>query len=160
MDGGDQVAAAALMPSGRVHAAITSAAAVGLQVAGFSLALRYSEPGLMLLGIGALSGLFLTPDLDVDAGSISHAKVRAASGCLGAIWRLYWWPYSKIVPHRHWLSHAPVLSTLLRISYLLFPLLLISVDTWRVLAQSPAFLAWVAGLAISDFFHWLMDALL
>jgi uncharacterized metal-binding protein len=73
--------------------------------------------------IGEIGGtLFLSPDLDV--------RDRKCT----AWWRWnrylklgwYWNIYAALIPHhRHWLSHSPIVSTLIRAIFLGWPLVLI-----------------------------------
>lgn len=146
------------MPGGNVHTTATIALAAGLGVAAY-----YNGLPVLPLAGGVLAGLLLTPDLDVDRGCISNKYARKAGCLVGFLWRLYWWPYSRLMPHRSALSHAPVLGTLLRLVYLLgLPLL-----AWWLISQAahwPALPAWwsypVIGLMAADGLHWAMDVLL
>jgi uncharacterized metal-binding protein len=110
---------------------------------------------------GCLAGVLLTPDLDVDNPVHSHAIVDRRIGCLpGLIWRVLWYPYAKSIPHRHWLSHAPIIGTLLRVMYIALP-------TWAVLTLlgypkiwlylPDCWLGVLIGLAVSDALHWAAD---
>lgn len=137
------------MPSGRVHTTATILLAIGT----FPLA---NPP----LTAGVLSGLILSPDLDVDDGFIGLAHLRRV-GCLGnvlsGIWRAFWYPYSKIVPHRSPISHSIIFGTVVRVGYLILPLLAlsffvpVSVESW--------FGVWFVGLCLSDALHIVMDYL-
>lgn len=55
-----------------------------------------------------LGGLWLSPDLDTNSLAIKR----------WGILKNLWWPYQKIIPHRSFLSHSPLLGTALRLSYL------------------------------------------
>lgn len=147
------------MPSGQTHALITAAAAGGLLAV--SVATGQPAAARWALVGGCLAGLLLTPDLDVDEGARSHSLVRENAGRLaGAAWRLAWLPYARLMPHRHWLSHAPVIGTLGRVGYLL-------AIVWAVLALAgrpwpwpsvPTWALWaLAGLMVSDALHWAAD---
>lgn len=160
------------MPSGTVHAIssiIISAAAVGGAIVRPDLA-----PHLLSLAGGALAGILLTPDLDVDTGSISQRLVRKRAGCLvGGIWSALWAPYGALIGHRSLLSHAPVIGTALRLAYVVLVPLFLWMLASRILpggilpAPPPAQLAWdwmlgrgwwiVLGLVASDTLHWLLD---
>ena len=125
----------------------------------------------LALSVGALGGLFLTPDLDVDAGSDSEEEVRDISPLGENLWWIYWFPYRKLIPHRSPLSHWPVIGTLGRLLYL-------SIAYWMALAAayflSPALFGFLrqagiglleflyfyialVGLASTDTLHFLMD---
>lgn len=71
----------------------------------------------------------------------------------------------KAIPHRHWLSHCPIVGTLGRLLYMtlmggLIWLLLGRPPLPFVLVNLPAgwIAAFVAGLMVSDTAHWLMDS--
>lgn len=111
------------------------------------------------LTVGVLSGLVLSPDLDVDGGFIGMAHLRrigCVGGVLSGLWRVYWYPYAKIIPHRSHISHSVLFGTLLRVFYLIFPLLVanffgvpMSIPQW--------FGMWFLGLCLSDALHIFMD---
>ena len=78
------------------------------------------------------------------------------------LWQLYLFPYAKIIPHRSFLSHAPVIGTLLRIGYLCLPPLLLALALDVDLPAVSIIAWWLAGwtfvgLAVSDTAHWIMD---
>lgn len=123
---------------------------------------RWSHPQFWFwvsASAGALSGLFLSPDLDLNP-----SRPRRRWGLLGFIWKPY-----QLIKHRHWLSHLPVASTLIRVAYLAIPLTLAmrlvnivflanSFDLYLEITLPVGYFAsWVAGLALSDLAHWLMD---
>jgi uncharacterized metal-binding protein len=125
--------------------------------------LGYPVQASAALAGGALAGIFLSPDLDVDGGSISFYHVRHVAGCLpGLVWSWIWRPYARLIPHRSPLSHWPVISTLIRLGYLsgmvysIFWVLLLA-----NLVSHPAIPAWgplaIAGLVLSDTCHFVMD---
>jgi len=165
------------MADGKTHALGTETLAVLLfaaeatlgRVAGGALGptLLYSAA----LGGGAMLGLFLTPDLDVNAGSISEEEVREISPVGENLWWIYWYPYRLILPHRSPLSHWPIIGTLGRLLYLTIPywaglgvtyFLDPSIFNW--LAQTgmelilvPLFRVALLGLAGADLLHFFMD---
>ncbi|MEN8241729.1 MAG: DUF2227 family putative metal-binding protein [Chloroflexota bacterium] len=160
------------MPNGRVHAFSTIA------LAGVSAAALYQFNPNQEINIaavsGVLSGLMLTPDLDVPAGSISQSFVRRKSGILfSLIWRIWWLPYAHIIPHRHWVSHFPLISTIIRIIYLGFLIGVITgllslvpgndqifPDIYHIVKEFALSLqgaAALAGLTLSDMLHYLLD---
>jgi uncharacterized metal-binding protein len=147
------------MPDGKTHAAITTIAAAGLYGAGTLLGLPDGVP-LALAG-GCMVGLLITPDLDVNDRIYAHHLLRREAGRLPALaWKTFWLPYSRLVPHRHWLSHAPFIGTSLRLGYLVLL-------AWLLLAlfghpwpwqELPAWAPWaVWGLVVSDALHWAAD---
>lgn len=133
------------MSSGKDHTAAT----IGLAI--IYTTVDYTVGPWMLLGI------FIQPDLDVDGGYIGNFYLLKYPPLYHA-WRIYWWPYSKLVPHRSFWSHSPLIGTLLRILYLVGPfsiLYYLSQNTW------PNFgVAWipvVKALVLTDFLHFVMD---
>jgi len=142
------------MASGKAHttATVIAAAAVGA----FVTANGNPEEG-MRWSLGILAGALITPDLDVDNGCISHRIVNSLFGVIvGAAWRTYWWFYGKVMPHRSLASHLPVLSTLLRMLYMI-PMykFLVSIGMPPLSHEELATLFW--ALVISDTLHAFMD---
>ncbi len=147
------------MPSGRVH----SAATVVLAAATAWLSVRSGAPMPQVAAVsaGVLTGLVLTPDLDVDEGCYSTNIIRQTFGRTAArLWFLFWLPYSRLVPHRSYLSHMPILGTLIRLLYVVaIPLLVYMLADlpFRLPPLSPAW-AWIAaGLALADILHYILD---
>jgi uncharacterized metal-binding protein len=148
------------MPSGRVHDAITvlTAAASVPVIARTHPAPDWTSVGI---GIGAylLSGLALSPDLDVN----SRAYRR------WGMFRFFWLPYQILIPHRHWLSHSWLLGPLLRALYFFFMLYLLlrlgmgAIDLWIVpINQSEILRALERELRLSLQAHvtWAQSALI
>lgn len=94
-------------------------------------------PDDIALCVGLVLTYWVNPDLDLNY------VVRG-------LFRIYWWPYSRLLHHRSIWSHFPVISTFIRLAYLGWALLLLPTD-WRIV-----FFVFV-GMAISDFFHWVLD---
>jgi uncharacterized metal-binding protein len=151
------------MPNGKIHTSATLLLAAGTGILSVSL-MQAPAVTTALVG-GCLAGLVLTPDLDVDRGSISHRIVNRSAGQLvGFVWRLFWFPYSRMMPHRSWWSHMPVFSTIIRVVYLF---LLPALAWWlaSTVVDLPALRlpAWdwlptaFVGLVLSDTLHALMD---
>lgn len=149
------------MPSGRVH----SAATVFLAASSAWIGYRSGAPAAQVaaLSAGILTGLVLTPDLDVDQGSYSAYVVRRAFGRRAAqLWILFWLPYSMLIPHRSYISHMPILGTLLRLAYVAaIPLLIYWLAGMPFdLPSIPAAWPWAAaGLALADIVHFLLDTI-
>ena len=101
---------------------------------------------LLAVPLGCLAGLRLSPDLDLH-------------NALGFVGRLgFADEYTKLVPHRHWLSHTPIISTGIRVVVLFgIPLLLFAVFgaslPWDLMGY--AFL----GLCAADALHIFSDRL-
>lgn len=147
------------MPSGRIH----STATVMLAAAGVYLSLRSGSPAAQTIALsaGVLTGLVLTPDLDVDEGCTSTRIIRQTFGRFAArLWYLFWLPYSLAIPHRSSLSHFPILGTAIRLGYVAaLPLLVYFLAGLPFrLPPLPVETAWAAaGLALADLLHFLMD---
>lgn len=140
------------MPVGNRHTVATLSATSILT----AQAIVTMDAGLAVVALGCLCGLVLSPDLDVDGGSISIHHVRETIGAFGAwAWEEYWTLYAGAIAHRSWLSHFPGIGTMVRLAYF--------IPTWGVLWSLLAGFwwawAWVAGLVLSDFIHALMDVI-
>lgn len=144
---------------GRSHDRVSLALALPV---GLAVAYRFG----LLEGIGAaigcgLVGLFLEPDLDQEQTTFSETRLRHVIGPLMYLWQFYFYLYA-LLPHRCWLSHAPILSTAIRVLYVLAPFLIYAmINSWNF-ADWPTW-CWpllrgaFAGLCASDTAHWLMD---
>lgn len=139
------------MPAGSTHdrftIALTAAVAPAAYFATGSVELA------VVAGVGCLSGLVLSPDLD-NGPCMSWAWVRRMFGPLvAAVWGYYWWPYSKMFSHRGLWSHGPVIGTLGRVLYFPFnPFVFCNlVGQWEIA------LAWFGGLCVADTMHALLD---
>ncbi|MGF1604203.1 MAG: metal-binding protein [Thermosynechococcaceae cyanobacterium] len=95
------------MPSGRTHDQITLRCLPWL--GGASLLVTFNL-GLTayLCGGFLFSGFMFGPDLDI------YSKQSQRWGVL----RFIWIPYRKALSHRSWLSHGPIVGTVLRLLYL------------------------------------------
>ncbi|MBD2019283.1 metal-binding protein [Leptolyngbya sp. FACHB-36] len=91
------------------------------------LAAQMSATVAVTTTIGYLvGGLLLSPDLDVKS------RPWRRWGWL----RFIWLPYQKLVPHRSWISHTPIVGTLIQLSYLgaivLLAATLLGIDVWTI----------------------------
>lgn len=136
------------MPSGMTHTTAT------LILAGATLPL-----GNPAITAGVLTGILLSPDLDVDNGNISLYHLRRV-GCVGNIlsglWRAYWYPYAKLTPHRSHISHSLLFGTAFRVFYILLPVLVANFLGVPMVMPS-WFGMWFIGLVLADALHILMD---
>ena len=144
------------MASGRTHALTSLVAAVPC---GIAVGWLTADIGAGVAAtVGCASGIALSPDLDM-AQEITESErlVIRRLWVAGWLWTLLFLPYGWLIPHRHPLSHAPFIGTLGRLLYLyLFYLLLALWQSWP-LSLPPLAWAWAAGLAWSDFLHWVLD---
>lgn len=167
------------MSSGYTHSTVTILSSIGLSL----LPTEQSA----VLAVGCLAGTVLTPDLDLDGFTEADGIIRRGAGYLPmAYWRTLWRPYRIAVKHRSFWSHTPVLSTIVRLLYLVCPLIVsfikdqdssgdVAVIGLSLIAQLFAVPFWglvwlvymypvealwfVCGLAVSDFAHWVFDQL-
>ena len=95
------------MPSGRTHDHITMYALPF--VAGVTLwQTRSSNATLLVAGGFLFGGLMFGPDLDIYSVQFQR----------WGFLRWIWLPYQKSLRHRSFLSHGPIIGTILRILYL------------------------------------------
>lgn len=153
------------MPDGRTHSLATLSLAAGAIWGLPRLGMLY-QPLTFAVAGGCLAGLFLSPDLDVNTGSMSDDWARHTIGRLPAgLWWLLWRPYAWLVPHRSPLSHWPLLGTVLRLGYLWGMVYLIATVLhrfWPVSIPHLTFIPWwlpwaFIGLASADLIHWVLD---
>lgn len=148
------------MASGKAHAtaSLLLAAPCVIAVTAYT---RDPQAGIAA-GAGCLAGLLLSPDLDQEGlSAMEWALIKRTFG-LGFLWLLAWWPYAVMLPHRCFLSHAPIIGTLIRLVYLCLPPLLLALTLGAGLPVLSITMWWlagwgIAGLAVSDTAHWIMD---
>ena len=141
------------MPSGKIHSQDSIALAALTLALPFVTDLPFSIS--IPVAAGCVSGIILSPDLDQEGKTHSENVIFRMLKPLGVVFFLYWYTYAVIMPHRHFLSHFPVVGTLGRLMYLapLWWLLF-----WRVGLDVPGWgVWWVAGLMLSDAVHWARD---
>lgn len=145
------------MASGIQHqnATIRTTALIGL--VGIYASFDYT----FFMMVGCFSGVVLSPDLDHHHIRTQSEKVvydiPVIGWLIGRLWELYWIPYGAVCPHRCFISHAPVISTIVRLIYgipIMWPMWWI---LWQI--ESPTMIVFTVGLMISDFVHWCMDYL-
>lgn len=160
------------MPSGVTHATISVAAAPAVGVYALNLTNSPTLAFCAAVGCGVV-GILVTPDLDQQTRGWAENKLLRSRNIVialfGAIHYVLWYPYALFIPHRHFLSHFPIVGTAGRLVYLASAL---SVVYWLVTAvmHIPLVLpAWssisgymtavVAGLAVSDTLHFVADVI-
>lgn len=147
------------MAQGRDHNKATlvlcvPAGFVALLVTGGSLDVALAAVG------GCATALFINPDLD-QVGHTTGKSLLLRLPFFGRVWWWLWKPYARWVVPRHqsaW-SHLPVLGTLGRLAYLLFPFtpFIAAFSLSKSWGWWPYVLAAVWGLMLADLFHWIMD---
>ena len=151
------------MPSGRIHSA--SSMVVAISGATTMLLLNRGIEGIAGVGTGALIGILLSPDADVNGGSIADYYIRRYTGnIVEVIWDSAWLLYRKVCRHRGFMSHFPVISTIIRITYLsAFYFLIATPLKWLsgiVKIDWALFLWWAfIGLVLADTAHYSLDKL-
>lgn len=144
------------MPSGERH---TLASCVVAASAGAALFL-YSPPAAFWCATGALTGVLLTPDMDICPNVTYHYVRKYAGLPAWALWTVVWKPYSLLANHRGFISHAPIVSTVIRLLYLwlwmwpIWYLLKLPYPTFTISAGW-----WLLGLGLADFCHAVLDRL-
>lgn len=150
------------MPDGKTHFAVAIVALLPAAVA--AAAVHFLGWWPVAVGVGAylVGTVWLSPDLDLKS------QPYMAWGPLSLIW----WPYMKLVPHRSWWSHGPILGTLARVATLaaytaIVVVILVSrgtttlpglqkvlrIDLWVIFAV-------LGGLEVSAWVHIALDKLL
>jgi len=143
------------MASGKVHdRAIIITTPVILATA---IASGHADVGIIATAAYYLGGMYLSPDLDL----VSRPFKR------WGLLRFIWLPYQRLIPrHRHWLSHGPVIGSIVRLLYLaalvspmwvLFPGL--QQVRWSGVTL-PNAMAVFCGVELSALNHLLLDGLL
>ena len=80
--------------------------------------------------LGSFGGHICTPDLDQhQVRSYEEKRMYQINWLLGWVWESFWHTYGFVLKHRSWLSHAPVVGTLIRIAYLFSPLSIVAFAT-------------------------------
>lgn len=151
------------MSSGKVHNTFSVSAAVFGCVSSIAI----GDPvGAVLFPLGALTGMWLTPDLDQETTNRIEGKMLRHRffpvKVLGYVYVFYWLPYAKWLPHRSPISHWPVLGTAVRLIYLspvLIALaLLFGIDFQHILLYNTREISlFLLGLVTSDTLHFVLD---
>jgi uncharacterized metal-binding protein len=118
-----------------------------------------------IAAIGCLSGILISPDLDMAGRTISESLLIRWNILLGRLWVVLWFPYAMLSKHRG-LSHVPVFGTIGRVLYLsayyyAAHLLLHYYYAMDLLSWPQLYwyelLIFAVGLTISDIGHWILD---
>ena len=132
------------MSSGKTHlkASLTLSA-------GFAIGAMVSlDPRVLTCSAGAMAGVLLTPDLDVDKAYIGDKIIEERVGWFGkGVWMWFWKPYKTSFKHGQFASHFPIFGTLVRVFYIYFMLIL------------PFYLIYFLILHSSNYYPWLRSEL-
>ncbi|MEI7556799.1 metal-binding protein [Candidatus Chlorohelix sp.] len=148
------------MPMGITHRTINTFVSVPLTGAGYLHFHRTPLECTVFWGGYTFATFLMNPDLDLESDGYES----------WGLLRFYWWPYQKAFAHRSFFSHFPIISTVLRIVYLLWlPILLTyflgsaiqssvreTVFDW-VPGAFPYLIFLVAGMMCSDTLHFFLD---
>lgn len=155
------------MSAGTVHTRACLILASGFALG--SLVIR--DPDGLQYVAGALTGILVSPDCDVDGKFIGYTYIKKRVGLWAEfIWSQVWYMYRKSVKHGSELSHFPGIGTLGRLAYLflfviVFPSVLIHVFNpvripleirWWFDLVTQYWKVWL-GLAFADTIHWALD---
>jgi uncharacterized metal-binding protein len=157
------------MASGTIHTRISLTAAAPVGVLAFW---QTCDPVLALAAAaGCASGIYLSPDLDICGTTKSEILARRHFGLvLGWLFWAFWYPYGRMIRHRSFWSHAPIIGTAGRVLYIVVPCILalfaleysgiLALDAAAIcqnIGGSLAFWYILRGLAVSDVLHFLAD---
>jgi uncharacterized metal-binding protein len=146
------------LSSGRTHAFVSTLA--GGIIAGSMVSLDVPSEIVIAVATGCFSGILLSPDHDLsENGNVTHSLVRNDFGdTLWLIWSIMWYPYGRLITHRHFLSHTPVVSTIIRVMYVgLLPYIVVQLLDIDITIFDILFAYWFVGLCVSDTLHWIFD---
>lgn len=149
------------MASGAAHDRLTQLLALPLALVCWPL---IGPTAAVAVGLAfLLGGLWLSPDLD------TRSRPSRRWGPLAVLWL----PYRRLVRHRGWISHLPLLGSAGRLAYLALLLLLLSgvlqplglpgprvlvsaaIALWQ--RQQPLLLAALLGVEASAWLHLIQD---
>ncbi len=115
------------------------------------------------LYLGALCGYAITPDADHRTMTREEYRAMRKWGLLGAILVGYMTPYAFLFPHRSRWSHSMIPGTLIRILYVTWWLIVLTVlirlkfnlnTLWM-----PFYFSMIFGWCLQDAFHYKRDDL-
>lgn len=151
------------MPSGIIHANITRKAGKLLTIVGIVGSITIG-PLLLALPLGGWLGHCVSPDQDHHKITYMEGRLLRTNRFIGILWIWYWKPYERLIPHRG-SSHTWPKGTIVRMAYLLWPFILVSVylgftfsiNIQQVFQLLTAWLLVFAGWSIQDWIHILQD---
>lgn len=124
------------------------------------------------LVIGGVLGMLIDPDLRDQCAIRTHSERRmeripVIGGFTGWAWQVYWYPLSRSLTHRSFLSHLPGLATAIAAAWTFLPLPLFF---WLVhYGTINGYFAWIAdlwqpwwwwvfvGWVVQDCIHFIQD---
>lgn len=139
------------MASGKVHQSVSAGAAIGIV---FSIAASHILELNAGVAVGTALGILISPDLDVDDGNRSHYYMRKV--LLGWWWGAIWKPYALIFSHRGF-SHFPIISTIIRLIYFPFPVIMIVTSIIKNQRVYRLVIAQIASIPVALLFLFLLE---
>lgn len=158
---------------------------LGFFLVGIPLSLLFSSHQTLACAggvtVGCLSGIILSPDLDLETITVSEwyvIKTPLIGHIIGPLFIALWMPYARMFAHRSVWTHGPFISTIIRLGYLgcvlqcvqwIFPHIILvrwdispRVSEWlRILLNDPQhypfLVGWITGLILSDIGHYGRD---
>jgi len=158
------------MPAAREHEQAWKSAsplAIVLSVVLAGAGFQKEMPELFGVSLGVLEGYilgrYLDPDMDLIGMTGAKGRALRELSLLGLVWSMFWMPYAWVMQavggHRSILTHAPVLSTIVRLMYLygIMYIICISFKIYLPAWVYPNLLGIAIGLALSDLVHIFLD---
>ena len=111
------------MSSGVVHARVAKVMLVPLGLYAVASTVSGDVEGGLGVAMGAVAGLLMTPDLDLNNQSHERMRWFKINPLLGHAFYLFWYQDGKMMRHRG-VSHIFVIGTLTKVLYIMTPILL------------------------------------
>ncbi len=152
------------MATGKVHHEIWKKFTAEVTIASLAGTI-FGWPSLVgpFIAVGYYLQAIMGPDLDMVQKTYNEKLLIEKAGPLGWLWMAYWIPYAGLCyaagGHRCWLSHWPILGTLVRLFYLMIPYIVWSAINlvWPSQLVLDALLGMLIGLTIGDTLHLIYD---
>lgn len=151
------------MANGTVHKQVTKNIAIPYGVAIFFLFTTFYVPYYFALCasffsvMGVYTTIWINPDLD-HIEAVIRSKLNGS--LIDKYWGLRWYLYGLFIPHRHWLSHLPIIGTMVRLIYY-FPETYIVLHTLSMIIPVDDlkiyFCIFFFGMVVSDILHLCLD---
>jgi len=133
------------VPGRKTHLVGTALTAASVPVLGTYFALTQEE--MLWIGIGVGLTILVHPDLD---------QAESHKG----FWSTLWWPYGALVKHRSFVSHFPVVSSIIRAAYLftmVYALYWLLTPRIEINVPHILYIHLLVGMCMSDWVHIIMD---
>lgn len=144
------------MPAGKVHINWWKRFLIVAVVFSLILFVKYWLLGVTVL-LGYLLGYVCSPDLDQIGLSSDEGRALRMFGPFGLFWIMIWLPYAYMIPHRHFLSHGWLISTVIRMAYLFSIPVIVIWYRFGYLPDIDAVTGLFLGQLFSDSIHIFLD---